>query len=141
MSPNHLVQNASDLTTTVTDAVGDAWTSGSHLARDLASTAAERAADVGGVLGSTASSAVHQAPEIPERVVGLVGSARRRWRPPPARRVNRWWFAGAAVALVVAMAWWMRRPTRHDPATDRGPAASAHPVGDHTARATAAAVG
>lgn len=135
MSPNHLVKNASGLAATVGDAAGDAWSSGTHVARDLASTAAERAVDVGGTLGSAASAVVHQAPDVPDRVAGLVGTARRRWRPPPARRTNAWWFVGVAIVAIAAAAWWARRPTAVDQRADATPS----PVDDHSPRAANAA--
>lgn len=122
--------NIAGITDTVTDAVGDAWSAGTHFAHDLASTTADRASHL-------ASSTAHQVPELPDRVVGLVDTAKRRWGPQPKRHVSPWLLLAAAVAAFVAAGWWMRR--RRDADVDDGPAGSANPARAHTGRATAAA--
>lgn len=123
--------NIAGLTDTVTDKVGDAWSAGSHLAHDLASTTADRASHL-------ASATAHQVPELPDRVADLVGTAKRRWGPQPKRHISPWLLVAAAVAAFLAAGWWMRR-RGDDTDVDFGPDGSPNPAREHTGRATAAA--
>ncbi len=122
--------NLSEITGTVSDAVGDAWSAGAHRAHDLATTTADRAAQL-------ATATAHQVPELPERVSDLVGTAKRRWGPQPKRHVSPWLLVAAAVAAFVAAGWWMRRRRHVD--VDYGPGGSTNPAREHTGRAEAAA--
>ena len=119
--------NLADLADTVTDAVGDAWSAGSHFAQDLASTTADRASSLAATTASTV-------PELPERVAELVGSAKKRFGPQPKRHVSPWLLVIAAVVAFVGVGWYLRRG-RDDVAFDRGPAAAGGPS---TNRATTA---
>lgn len=100
---------------TVTDVLSEAWSSGSHLAKDLVSTAAERATDLGSVAAEHIGGASN-------KVVEVVGHA------PDAARSRKWWLLPlAAVAGFVAAGWWMRRRRQHEAesVTISGPAALA----------------
>jgi len=120
-----------DLTDTVTDVVGDAWSAGSHFAHDLASTTADRAS-------SLATATAHTVPELPDRVADLVDSAKKRFTPTPKRRVSPWFLVIAAVVAFVGVGWYLRRG-RDDVAFDRGPAGGVDPAS--TNRATGAVAG
>ncbi|MBA3606582.1 MAG: hypothetical protein M3487_02550 [Actinomycetota bacterium] len=122
--------NLADITGTVSDAVGDAWSAGAHRAHDLATTTADRAA-------SLATATAHQVPELPERMSDLVDTAKRRWGPQPKRHVSPWLLAAAAMIAFVAAGWWMRRRRSVD--VDDGPGGSVNPARKHTSRAEAAA--
>jgi hypothetical protein len=117
---------------TITERVGDAWSSGSEIAHDLGASAAERASEL-------ASVAAERIPELPETVNRLAHRAQRRFRP--AKGQPSWVpllivalvVFGAGVALVI---WGMRRSR----AKTEERAVSAVPD-DYTERAAAAAVG
>ncbi len=96
---------------TVTDALSEAWSSGSHLAKDLAVTAAERASDLASDFGGVA---VEQVSEATEKVADVVGKARDRARPVKSRRWNPWVLAMLAVVAAVGVAWWVRRRRDHE---------------------------
>jgi len=124
-----LKTNLAEITDTVTDAVGDAWSAGTHLAHDLVSTTADRASHLAAVT----------ADKVPtDRVSGVVDTAKRRWGPQPKRHVSPWLLVAAAVAAFFAAGWWMRRRQNHAD-VDLGPDGSVNPVRAQTTRASTAA--
>jgi hypothetical protein len=85
------------------ETIGEAWSSGSELARDLGSSAVERAGDL-------ASSAVQRVPDVSPQVSRIKSKARRRRSPrrpglPPSLLV----VVVTAIALGLFVAWWRRR--------------------------------
>lgn len=112
---------------TVTDVLGDAWTTTSQLARELAATAAERATDV----GTTAATQVSGASDV---LVDVVGKARDRVRPAPKRRWNPWLLLIAAAVAFVATGWWLRQRRRRADAA-ANPLSDPSPIGSYRAAA------
>lgn len=112
---------------TVTDVLGEAWSSGSQLARELAAAAAERASD----LGSTAAAQVSGASDA---VVDVVGKARDRVHPTPKRRWNPWFLVIAAAVAFVATGWWLRQ-RRQRTADEASTLNDPSPIGTYRAAA------
>jgi cobalamin biosynthesis Mg chelatase CobN len=82
------------------ETIGEAWSSGSELARELGSSAVERASDL-------AASAVQHVPDVTPQVSRMKRKARRRSNPGlPWTLVL---VVAAAVGLALVVAWWRRR--------------------------------
>jgi cobalamin biosynthesis Mg chelatase CobN len=85
------------------ETIGEAWSSGSELARELGSSAVERASDL-------AASAAQRVPDVSPQVSRMKRRARRRLSP---RRDGLPWsllvVVAAAIGLALVVAWWRRR--------------------------------
>ncbi len=107
-------------TTTLTETVSDAVSTGAAAVHELAAAAVELAS------------------EFPEKATDLVTVARDRiGGAPPRRTIRPWMIVAAGLVAFVAAGWWFRR-RRQDPAVDIGPDGRRNPVREHTDRAASA---